>query len=134
MKNIAFIRYERTLEVPNFVKGKRQNLSTLERSLPLRFITEFADTSLFPEGTHTEEDGWEILPEDEFLLELAKNTQHLEDFRKEKERLLILVNNARVDEEHVERKTARELEREFEEFKRWKANKEEAKRREGKRR
>lgn len=51
------------------------------------FITEYADTTQFPEGFHKVEDGYEILSKDQFDLELAKNDQLQAEFLKEKKEM-----------------------------------------------
>jgi hypothetical protein len=67
MKNIAFKRAKTT---PN-----------VKDSLHPEYIVEFADTTLFPPDFHKPEDGYEILPEDQFQQELAKNHEKHEQFQ-----------------------------------------------------
>ena len=89
-------------------------------SLHKDYIVEFADTSLFPKDFHKNLGGYEILPEEKFNELLSKNqdlhNQHLETLRN----IEISKQQAIQAEEEVKRIENSVLEREFEEFKRWK--------------
>lgn len=109
MKNIAFKRAKHSPQTKD--------------SLHPEFITEFADTTLFPEGFHKAEDGYEILSEDAFQKELAKNSGLHQQFLVKKRQLELsrqAALNAEAKKLAVEDK---KMDREYEEFKRWKATK-----------
>ena len=89
-------------------------------SLHPEFIVEYADTSLFPEGFHKPEDGFELLGEDLFQLELEKNDGYHADFlekKRKKEEQAINVQEQVIAQQEAE---DRKLKKEFEEFRRWK--------------
>lgn len=75
------------------------------------FITEFADTSLFPQGFHRVEDGYEILGKDLFDIEYAKNEQLRLEFEETKLELKIykakLEEDKRLRDEAIERSKKR---------------------------
>lgn len=89
-------------------------------SLHPEFIVEYADTALFPKDFHKPEDGFELLGEDLFTLELEKNEAYHAEFlekRREKELYDIKVREQiEVKQEAEDRKISKE----FEEFRRWK--------------
>jgi hypothetical protein len=118
MDNIAFRRFKNT----EAGRLDRKNKTT-EPAQPLNFIVEFANTTLFPEGFHSSREGWEILPEDEFLLELAKNPQLLQDFQDAKTRMAQALMSSQQLIDKKNEKAEKDLQREFEEFKRWKESK-----------
>lgn len=106
MKNIAFKR--------------AKNCPPVKDSLHPEFICEHADTSLFPEGFHKVEDGYEILSEDMFAEEFAKNDEVHAQFlldKREKELLEQKAQEQANQKKDLEEKKARA---EFEEFKAWK--------------
>ena len=80
------------------------------------FITEFADTSLFPADFHKPKDGYEILSKDDFDAEFSKN-EHLrvqfEQDRLEKAQLRTKIEQVKDHKKHSdsrkeERKKSRE--------------------------
>ena len=106
MKNYAFKRAKVT--------------PTMKDSLHPEFITEYADTSLFPEGFHKSEDGYEILGEDLFMEELAKNESLHEEFVNHKRQLeqdIVRAEDAKITAELAQEKQDM---REYEEFLKWK--------------
>jgi len=106
MKNIAFKRAKTAENTKN--------------SLHPDYIVEYADTTLFPEGFHKPEEGYEILSEEMFQEELSKNEQLHLDFldKKEKDDADRIKTMAAMasQEEAQERKDKRE----YEEFLKWK--------------
>jgi len=106
MKNIAF---KRAKSSPSVAKNLHSD-----------FIIDYVDTTLFPEGFHTSEQGYEILGEDLFDLELNKNDQlhlaFLEKKRKDEIDLQNATSDLLIQEQAQERKDLRE----YEEFKKWK--------------
>jgi len=151
MHNIAFKRFKNTeqgkairdmntpIKVELERKGDRRLLKDSERRsqeksnrpgvlptvypMPPELIVEYASCVLFPEGSHREEDGWEILPEDEFQVELAKNDEHLQEHMAAKASIVVAINQTLQDAKIKEVVAEREVTREFEEFKRWKDSK-----------
>lgn len=106
MKNIAFKR--------------AKHCPAVKESLDPEFIVEHADTSLFPEGFHRLEDGYEILPEDQFLDEFHKNDEKHEEFLAKKRVEELKVQAAQAVAVQAKLLEDKQFEREFEEFKRWK--------------
>jgi predicted ATP-dependent endonuclease of OLD family len=106
MKNYAF---KRAKVSPN-----------TQLSLHPEFITEYADTTLFPEGFHKPEEGYEILAEDEFKKELDKNEARHESFLKAKQELEKATLAAQESAQLSERMKEKQAQREFDEFLRWK--------------
>jgi len=109
MNNIAFKRAKTNPDI--------------QESLHPDFITEYADTSLFEEGFHKSENGYEILDEESFNREFSKNSQRHLDFLSQKRQL-------EVDRQAAEAAVAiqkaaqdRKDNREFEEFIKWKNTK-----------
>lgn len=106
MKNIAFKRAKSSPSVKD--------------SLHPDFITEYADTSLFEEGFHRVEDGYEILDEARFQEELSKNDelhrQFTEKRLKDEQDLIKAKEALEIQELAQEKKDLRE----YEEFLRWK--------------
>lgn len=74
MKTIAF----RTANYP----GSRVALS-----LPSNYIVEWIDSSLQPEGSLKEEDGWILLPENEFIIlrDSVNTEENLNQFKLDQE-------------------------------------------------
>lgn len=84
------------------------------------FITESANTALFPVGYHKIKDGYEILSEAQFQEEIAKNDERQAEFVKQQQELeqsRIKVQEILDRAKDVEDK---KLQKEFEEFRRWK--------------
>lgn len=81
------------------------------------FITEYVEASLIPST-----EGYETLPEEFFLKELAKNEKRHEEHLKYLELLEKSKIQAEKDAETITEEKERALKREFEQFKRWKAN------------
>ena len=106
MKNIAFKR--------------AKYCPAVKDSLHAEFIVEFADISLFPEGFHKLEDGYEILPEDQFLDEYQKNDERHQEKLEAKRVEEIKVQAAQAVASQAKVLEDKQFEREFEEFKRWK--------------
>lgn len=106
MKNYAF-------------KRASSNPST-GSSLHSKFITEYADTTLFEPGFHKQEDGYEILPEDQFFGELAKNDSLHVEFLKKKAAQDEAIRAALEAEAQVLEQEQRKLEEEFNQFQKWK--------------
>ena len=106
MKNIAFKRAKHSPQ--------------MKESLHPEFITEYADISLFPEGFHRPEDGFEILSEDLFEVELAKNESYHAEFLEKKAKLEQDLIKAREAQELQELAQEKKDLREYEEFKKWK--------------
>lgn len=87
-------------------------------SLHPQYITEYVDASLLPST-----EGYETMIEEHFELELAKNEERHEahlKYLKEQEDLRIKAQDDAILGSQAQ---ARELEREFEQFKRWKKQK-----------
>ena len=101
-----------------FKRNKNNNPVNLDQSIDL--IVVFEDVTLFPENHHLSQDGWEILPEDLFLIELAKNDKLTLDFAIKKLKLeeITIKSNQQLEIQRL--KQEKEIQREFEEFKRWK--------------
>lgn len=93
-------------------------------SLHPDFIVEYANTSLFQDGFHKPEDGYEILPEDQFVEEFAKNEQLMQEYQKTKE--LDVAQRARTKALEDQRLAREEslAQKEFQEFLDWKRAKE----------
>lgn len=105
MKNIAFKRAKHSPSVKD--------------SLHPDYITESADTSLFPEGFHKVEDGYEILSEDSFEEEFSKNESLQDEFLKKKREDELAKHKAQAATEiHKEAQDKKDM-REYEEFKKW---------------
>jgi hypothetical protein len=106
MNNIAFKRAKTS---PN-----------TKDSLHPEFIVEHADTSLFPDGFHKPEDGYEILSKDMFDVEFAKNDELHEEFlaKKKQEHADRLAAGASVINQEAAQE--RKDKREYEEFLKWK--------------
>ena len=106
MKNIAFKRAKSSPAVKD--------------SLHPDFITEYADTTLFEEGFHKVEDGFEILDEEQFKVELSKNDelhrQYTEKRLKDEQDMFKAKEALEIQELAQEKKDLRE----YEEFKKWK--------------
>ena len=87
-------------------------------SLHPEFITEYVDAALLPST-----EGYETMLEEHFELELAKNperhAQHLAHLKEQEQKSFQALEQAAL----AKRVEERELEREFETFKRWKLNK-----------
>lgn len=75
------------------------------------FITEYADTSLFPEGFHKVEDGHEFLSKEEFDKELAKNPDLIEEFKQMKLDKMEQIRVERLQVEAQQRVLSRKEER-----------------------
>lgn len=104
-----------------FKRAKSSHMS--KDSLHPEFIVEFADISLFPEGFHKAEDGYEFLDEDDFNLEYAKNQDRHDEFlakKKEEEALKIKEKEALEIQRLAKEK---QEQRELEQFRKWKLNK-----------
>lgn len=104
MRNVAFKRAKNTQ-----AKGLLHD----------EFIVEHAYTDLFPKGFHKPEDGYEILTEEEFQAEWAKNDSYHADFLEEK-RKLEKAEQASADA--AAQKAAQEMKKkreEYEQFQRW---------------
>ncbi len=89
-------------------------------SLHPEFIVEYADTALFPKDFHKPEDGFELLGEDLFVLELEKNEAYHAEFLEKKRQLeldTIKVREQMAAQEEAEERKAR---KEYEEFQKWK--------------
>lgn len=86
----------------------------LQGVLPPEFITEYADTTLFPPGFHKVEEGWDNLLEDQFNEELAKNQMYLDAFNLEiqaRNELRFKTNReARIRAEAEQRRETKKLE------------------------
>lgn len=109
MKRIAFKR--------------AKSASNVRDSLHPEFIVEFADISLFPEGFHKPENGFEFLDESDFMIEYAKNDALQAEFEEQKRQ-----RNALQEKEFEalsihEQAEKRKEQREFQEFLKWKAQK-----------
>lgn len=107
MRYVAFKRYKNT-----------ENSSM--RAHHDDFIVEHAYTDLFPKGFHKKSDGYEIVTEEEFESEIAKNPQLLEEhIEKEQERV-------QAQREAFKAKRLKEIEefkkeqKEYQEFLKWK--------------
>lgn len=109
MKNIAFKRAKTT--------------PTTKDILHPEYITEYADTSLFPEGFHKIEDGYEILSEDMFKVELAKNEQLHQEFLEKKKKDQEYKSKLMEAEAHKKQIEEQREQKEFQEFLKWKQNK-----------
>jgi len=109
MKNIAF--------------KKAKNSPIVKDLLPSEFITEYADTSLFEEGYHLTQEGYEILPEDQFNKLLAKNERLLAQFNLDKQEREATIVAAKIAEQMVLDQQEEILNKEFEDYKRWKKSK-----------
>lgn len=106
MKNIAFKR--------------AKSSKSVEGSLHPDFITEYADTTLFPEGFHKPEDGFEILSEDMFQIELGKNENLHKEFTEKRLRDEQARFKAQESVQKAEKAAEREEMREYQEFLKWK--------------
>jgi len=107
----------------NFAFKRAKSNPAVLKSLPPEFIVEFADTTLFPEGFHRVEDGFEILPEDEFEKEYAKNKPLHEAFlakKIEQQKLAFQAEAAAQEKALADEKVAK---REFELFQKWRESK-----------
>ena len=124
MDNIAFRRFKNVgKRIGRPRRSNRDEVLITEWAQPPEFIVEFANCNLFPEGSHLANEGWEIMPEDEFAIELAKNPQYLKEFKDAKDRLVAIQQVATKVEQINQKAIDRETNREFEEFKRWKDSK-----------
>ena len=83
------------------------------------FITEYVDASLI-EST----EGYETMIEEHFELELAKNSERHEAHLKHLRETELAAEKVNQSSELVAKAQEKELEREFEQFKRWKLNNE----------
>jgi len=106
MKNIAFKR--------------AKSVEIVKDSLHPDFIVEYADTSLFEEGFHRIEDGYEILSEDMFEIELSKNDELHDLFIEKKNQLEQEKNRIQAMLDNQELTQERKDKREYEEFLKWK--------------
>lgn len=109
MKNIAFKRAKKAPMVKD--------------SLHPEFIVEYADTTLFEEGFHKPEDGFEILSEDVFVLDLAKNEERHAEFQEELKKRQETELKIKTAEETARLADERKAKREYEEFLNWKKSK-----------
>ena len=106
MKNIAFKR--------------AKNSPMVKDSLHPDFITEYADTTLFPEGFHKPEDGYEIMSEDQFNEDLAKNEERHQEFQEELKKRQEIEFRTRQAQDAIKAAEDRKAKREYEEFLKWK--------------
>lgn len=104
----------------NIALKRAKHCPAVKESLHPEFITEYADTSLFPEGFHKLEDGYEILPEDQFLDEYHKNEEYHQEFLEAKRQEEMKKQQAAAAAATAKMLEDKQFEREFEEFKRWK--------------
>ena len=109
MKNIAFKR--------------AKNAPAVKDSLHPEYIVEHADTTLFEADFHKTEDGYEILPEDQFQTELVKNPKLHEEYQAQKAKEEALRINAENAAAFKHEQEDRKAQKEFDEFLAWKASK-----------
>jgi hypothetical protein len=121
MEMIAFKRFKNT--IPKNEQGVRPVLAVNQYTQPPELITEYIKVSLADQNTLREDDGYEFLPEDLFLLELAKLDQIRVEHKLEVERLQEILDADAIQAEIAQKAEEREIVREFEEFKRWKEQK-----------
>lgn len=107
----------------NIAFKRNKNMVPINTSQHLDLIVLFEDVTQFPEFYHQEKDGWEILSEDLFLLELAKNDKLTLDFAIKKLKLEETLIKSNQQAEIQALKQQKEIQREFEEFQRWKIQK-----------
>ena len=107
MKNIAFKR--------------AKNAPAVKDALPPEFICEHADTDLFEPGFHKHEDGYEILAEEDFLIEFAKDDKYMSEYLEEKSKQAELELKAQSDAQQVRLVEERKAQIEYAEFQAWKA-------------
>jgi hypothetical protein len=106
MKNIAF-------------KRASSNPSTAPFYHPLTIIQHW-EVSVDQEQNYVAGSNFEILPEDQFLKELAKNESLHEEFLKSIEAQKLAVKNALEAESVIHEQEHRKLEEEFKQFQKWK--------------
>lgn len=82
------------------------------------FITEYVDAALIPST-----EGYETMVEEHFNLELAKNADRHEAHLKHLKSLEEAERQAQSASEVLQAAEEKQLNREFEQFKRWKASK-----------
>jgi hypothetical protein len=99
---------------------RAKSSSITKNNLHADFIVEYADTSLFPEGFHKPEDGWEIVEDEVFEVELALNPSRLDQFKEEKRQLeeQRMASQAYLDS--IEEAETRKQQEEYQEFLAWK--------------
>jgi len=106
MRNVAFKRAKHSPKVAE--------------SLHSDYITEHAYTDLFEEGFHKAEDGYEILPEDQFIKELSKNDNLHREFLAKKEQLEKALQASLAAEAQVQAQQEKLASKEYEQFLKWK--------------
>ena len=92
----------------------------MKDSLHPEFIVEFADTALFPPGFHKPEDGFEFMPEDLFVEELAKNESLHAEFLAHKAKLDQELLAVQAQKAALDAVRERKEKQEYEDFLKWK--------------
>ena len=102
---------------------RAKHCPAVSHNLHPEFIVEYADTSLFPPGFHRLEDGWESLLEKDFENELLQNDKLHSQFLITKRQREIAYMRAKAIAVQQENKEQLKMQKEFEEFRAWKASK-----------
>lgn len=106
----------------NYAFKRAKNCPAVKDSLHPEFICEHADTSLFPDGFHNPEEGYEILDQEQFDVEMAKNDSLHEEFLAKRRKDELLAQKAQSEAQQVRDREEIKVRSEFEEFKAWKAS------------
>ncbi len=94
----------------------------IQVDLPDEFILEYADISLFPEGFHKVEDGFEFMSQEELDLALINNPQIKSQH--EADKLASKIEYEQSDEYKNMQAEAIRKEQEYRDFLAWKASQE----------
>ena len=105
----------------NIALKRAKHCPPVKDSLHPEFICEYADTSLFPVGFHKAEDGYEILDEEQFEAELAKNELLHEEFLARRRKAELDAIAAKEAAAIVQENEDRKARIEYEQFLEWKA-------------
>ena len=91
------------------------------------FIIEFENTTKFPKHYHKVEQGWEILPEDQFNKEYFKNNAIQKAFLADRKKQ-VEAEKAEIAKLSLKQRVLQQADqREYEQFLKWKANKQRSK-------
>ena len=107
----------------NYAFKRAKHCPAVKDSLHPEYIVEYADISLFEPGFHKHEDGYEIMPEDSFQDQLAKNQSLHQEFLEKKAKSELELQAIAAQKSALDAQRERKDRQEYEEFLKWKKNK-----------